>query len=102
MTNEAIMSALEEGVGGPITSPLVAADKLLNSAGRILRDEGSDCVEQVVQAAGLLYDRFVAPIDIPGIPNIVEPAFDAAVKQALIAGIRVIAKKIDDMIHDHE
>ena len=62
-------------------------------------DDGLDSVgvENVVERANLLYDSYVAPVDIPWVPDALEPAMiDAPAKQILAALIRAFAKWADD------
>lgn len=40
-------------------------------------------VEQVVAIVQAAYDKYVAPIDIPGIPNTIEPMFDQAIRNLI-------------------
>ena len=52
---------------------------------------GIDAVIAVVLAA---YDSYVVPLDLPGIPNIIEPTVDAAAKRLLSALIRAAHDRI--------
>jgi hypothetical protein len=54
-------------------------DQLVHALG------GIDAVISHVHAA---YDRWVTPIDIPGIPNLIEPAVDAAAKNLIGKALR--------------
>lgn len=49
--------------------------------------------EQVLELVSKLYDDYIAPFDIPGIPNlIIEPQIDAALKGLVLA---IVAQVID-------
>ena len=50
--------------------------------------------ESVLEAVGQAYDAFVAPIDIPGVPNLIEPRIDAMLRVAVL----VAAGKIYDSL----
>lgn len=43
--------------------------------------------EQVLATVGSIYDRFIAPIDIPGIPNLIEPMVDALLRRYLLSAV---------------
>lgn len=54
-------------------------------------------IDEVVKQAHLLYDQFVAPIDVPWIPAVLEPTLiDAPAKQILESIIR----NLHDAIHE--
>ena len=43
--------------------------------------------EIVLKVVGEAYDAFVAPIDIPGIPNLIEPRIDAMLRVAVLVAV---------------
>ena len=43
--------------------------------------------DQVLVTVGSIYDRFIAPIDIPGIPNLIEPMVDALLRRYLLSAV---------------
>jgi hypothetical protein len=47
-------------------------------------------VEQIVAIALAAYDEFIAPLDIPGIPNAVEPMFDKAMRNLIPPLVRAV------------
>jgi hypothetical protein len=54
-------------------------------------------VENIITQANLLYDSYVAPVDIPWVPDVAEPMMiDAPAKQILASLIRSFAKWADD------
>jgi hypothetical protein len=74
-------------------APPEAETRLLKIFGTLIDgiDDAIDSVgvEVVVAEVDRLYVEFVAPIDIPWIPNIIEPAvIDAPARQLLAAVIR--------------
>jgi len=58
----------------------LAKDKLLEAITLPSRDE-------VLKAAGDAFDKYVAPLDVPFIPNIIEPTFDAMMRKAFIDSV---------------
>ncbi len=50
--------------------------------------------EQVLKIAGDAYDRYVAPIDIPGVPNFVEPEFDLMAKALFLRAVSAVYDSI--------
>ena len=42
---------------------------------------------EVLKAAGDAFDKYVAPLDVPVVPNIFEPAFDAMMREAFIDSV---------------
>lgn len=49
--------------------------------------------EAVLDLINKLYDEYIAPLDIPGVPNfIVEPQIDAAIKAVVLA---IVSQVID-------
>lgn len=49
-----------------------------------LNADGADKKAVVLKAAELLYDEVIAPIDIPKIPNVIEPTFDKFAKSLFL------------------
>jgi hypothetical protein len=74
-------------------APAQAETRLLSIFGFVI-DEIDDAidsigVEAVIVEVLKLYDEFVAPVDIPWIPSLLEPALiDAPAKQLIAATIR--------------
>ena len=44
---------------------------------------GDELKEKVIEAAEKFYEEVIVPIDIPGVPNIIEPLVDKAIGKAL-------------------
>lgn len=64
-----------------------AIDDAIDSAG----------VEAIVSQAVGLYDLYVAPVDVPWVPDILEPSLiDLPAKQLLAVVIRGFAELVDD------
>lgn len=63
-------------------SHMGVADRLLDAI-RTQLDQLKDSLptkDEVIDAAGAAYDRYVAPLDIPYVPNLFEPRVDALLK----------------------
>lgn len=74
-------------LAGPIVEFFVPQlDQLIHQLGGI---------DMFIDTAQKAYDQYVTPIDLPGIPNLIEPAVDAAARHA----IGVILRAIHDRIH---
>lgn len=50
--------------------------------------------DEFLKIVGAAYDSFVAPIDIPGVPNLIEPRIDAMLRVAVL----VAAGKLYDQL----
>jgi hypothetical protein len=51
--------------------------------------------EQVLAMAGDLFDKHIAPLDIPGVPNAIEPWFDAI---ARVLFLRAVGAAYDSIV----
>jgi hypothetical protein len=40
-------------------------------------------IDQLIIVVQTAYDKYIAPLDIPGIPNVLEPAFDRALRNLI-------------------
>ena len=58
----------------------LAKEKLLEAINLPPRDE-------VLKAAGDAFDKYVAPLDVPLVPNFLEPTFDAMMRDAFIDSV---------------
>lgn len=56
----------------------LAIDQLV-AVVNVLGVPGADKKAAVVEGVRLFYDRVIAPLDIPGVPNWIEPAVDTAI-----------------------
>jgi len=78
------LSAREDAKGNPwkLSGRLfnLAKEKLLASVKLPTRDE-------VLKVAGEAFDKYVAPIDVPVVPNMLEPAFDAMMREVFVDSI---------------
>lgn len=68
-----------EGVGELVDTVV----DLLRSYAELLPDE-----ESVVQAVSDVFDRFVAPVDFPRVPNWIEPWLKAKAKDIMLDMVR--------------
>lgn len=49
-------------------------------------------VETIVATAKAVYDKYIAPVDIPFVPNVIEPAVDAKIWEMAESVIRSMFK----------
>ena len=71
-------------------SPFAIGGRLLEFIGPIL-DQSVHAlggIDAVISHAHAAYDKFCVPLDIPGIPDIAEPAVDAAAKALIAKALR--------------
>jgi hypothetical protein len=76
-----------------VKSPYLLADKLIRKAIEMIKID-PDKLEEIIAAAKTAYDTYIAPIDIPGIPNIIEPVIDALLWRTIESTIRLLAKNV--------
>jgi hypothetical protein len=43
--------------------------------------------EEVLKVVGEAYDAYVAPIDLPGVPNLIEPRIDAMLRVVVLVAV---------------
>lgn len=70
-------------------------NSIFKTAVRLLKERGLGDLETIITQAKYVYDSFVAPIDIPWIPNFVEPIVDASIWKGLEAAIRAVASRMN-------
>jgi hypothetical protein len=75
--------ALSEDFGG---NQLAAAGSLLDKIKKWLAAISGPLPskDEFLRAVGEAYDSFVAPIDIPGVPNLIEPRIDALLRVVVL------------------
>lgn len=71
--------------GGELVAKLEAA--LLSAVTLPTKEEFLDLV-------GQSYDRFIAPIDIPYVPNTIEPAFDIVLKSLCVKSASALYDRV--------
>lgn len=78
------------------TSVIMVAAKLIQSIERQLAKQIDrlPAKDEVLAAAGRAYDKYVAPIDIPGIPASVEPWVDQMLR---VLFLRLVAGAYDQL-----
>lgn len=76
------------GLGQDLVFSIMAIAETLNAS-------GEDKKAVVMQAAARVYDEVLAPIDIPKIPNFIEPSFD---KFGRTLFLELISGSIDYMV----
>lgn len=82
---QSIVSVLTAARSGGILNRLGLIDALLNRLD-FLRGFLANLDEQTtIELIAKLYDQYIAPLDIPGVPNlIIEPQLDAAIKSVVL------------------
>ena len=72
-------------------------DRLLDRLGSLVDLIGDLPKDAILQMLGQVYDDYIGPLDIPGVPNIVvEPKLDQLLRVAFLA----IAERIIDRVND--
>lgn len=51
--------------------------------------------EQVLLIVGRLYDQYIAPLDIPGVPDLLEPRLDSMIKGFFISVVDNILTNLE-------
>lgn len=51
-------------------------------------------IDAVIRTAEAAYDAYVAPLDIPGVPNLIEPQVDSAMRLAIGAVLRSVHSQV--------
>lgn len=82
---QSIVSVLTAARSGGVLTRLGLIDALLSRLD-FLRELLANLDEQAtLDLIGKLYDQYIAPLDIPGVPNlIIEPQIDAAIKSVVL------------------
>jgi hypothetical protein len=62
-----------------------AGERLVKAAS-LMDIAGADKKAAVLEALGTFYDTVIAPLDIPGIPNLIEGTVDIALRSVLLKG----------------
>lgn len=93
-----ISAALEIFKDGKVTMPEVWIFLLtLGDAVKVVLSEGVDLSDddlvQLKEAASLLYDEYVLPLDIPGPDFIIDPLLRNGLLPGLVEGAFILAKK---------
>jgi len=77
-------------------SPYVLADRLSTLGSGLVTEHGCEHIDAIVEAVEIAYDRYVKPLDIPGIPESIEGVIDETIKQGLAALVRYVGEKFCD------
>ena len=76
-------------------SPFDLAHRLIQWATEMIGDIGCDRQGEIVTATKELYDKFIRPIDLPGIPNfVVEPYVDDLLCRVVLMTIEAAFSRI--------
>ena len=79
-------SASQYGAANKYAEALALNVDLVNLIRSLTKDaiDNLGGIEAVKEIIGGIYDTYIAPLDIPGIPNLVEPAFDRILRAAVL------------------
>ena len=90
---QAIVSVLTAARSGGVLTRLGLIDMLLQRLDFLRGLIANLDKEQVLELVSKLYDDYIAPLDIPGVPNfVIEPQIDVALKGLVLA---IVAQVID-------
>jgi len=90
---QAIVSVLTAARSGGVLTRLGLIDMLLQRLDFLRALIANLDKEQVLEMVSKLYDDYIEPFDIPGVPNfIIEPQLDAALKRLVLT---IVAQVID-------
>lgn len=91
---QSIVSVLTAARSGGVLTRLGLIDALLSRLD-FLRELLVNLDEQAtLDLIGKLYDQYIAPLDIPGVPNlIIEPQIDAAIKSVVLKLVESIIRR---------
>lgn len=78
----------------PASSPFAKGDWIVDQAIKLLREHGCQYRYEIIDAAKFAYDNYVAPWDIPGVPNFVEPIVDEKLGEILVTALYAVADAI--------
>lgn len=77
-----------------ISENLGAAETHFERAGQILKgvvkfiiNEGCQYADKAEPVTRQLFNQYVRPLDIPGVPNLVEPQLDDALEELLVKAV---------------
>jgi hypothetical protein len=85
-TTTSVLAFLSEELEsyGAESNPLHLGGRLFDSALAYLRTHGCQNRDVIRSTLGVAYDTHIRPLDLPGIPNFLEPRVDDMIKQALL------------------
>lgn len=89
---------LEDGVAAFAASAGSTKGSVIGELAKLILDivekqAGIDA-DEMAAFVGQLYDRYVAPLDLPGIPEVIEPMADQVLRAALVS---LVKKAIDNV-----
>jgi len=76
-------------------SPGQIYDFLVDYGWELIRRLGVDSCDDVIRLFEDFYQKVIRPIDLPGIPNFIEPAADTALMESVSALLKQACKLID-------
>jgi len=61
----------------------------------VIRDQGIDSCDDVIAVFNHFYEKVIVPIDIPRVPNFIEPVVEEAVRRAVVELIKYACANIE-------
>lgn len=80
--------------GAKSPSPFDVQQEIAHHAIEVLGYAGVDRVDEIVAAAKAAWDKYFVPLDLPGIPNAIEPMVESLMWNTLEAMIRSLAARM--------
>lgn len=90
-----ILARIDDTVGAAPQDPWSLGRSLVTAVADILRDAHITVqLDDLIAAAKSAYDRQVAPLDIPWVPNLIEPMVDQLIWQSIESMIRALHSRL--------
>ena len=91
---QSIMSVLTAARSGGILTRLGLIDTLLQRLDFLRGLIANLDEQQTLELIAKLYDQYIAPLDIPGVPNLlIEPQLDAALKSVVLKLVEAMIRR---------
>lgn len=74
--------------------PFEIASALVHDSANMMTQVGTQNLDHIVNAAKIAWDKYFVPLDLPGIPNLMEPMVERFLWQAVEAAIRAAAARL--------
>lgn len=74
--------------------PFEIASALVSGSTGLMTQVGTQNLDHIINAAKIAWDKYFVPLDLPGIPNLVEPMVERFLWNAVEAAIRAAAARL--------
>lgn len=74
--------------------PFTMGAALVSGSTGLMTQVGTANLDNIVNAAKIAFDKYFVPLDLPGIPNLIEPMVERFIWQAVEAAIRAAAARL--------